>query len=205
MIRSFLLLLLAPLAVIADLRLDGGTQYGWDSTKWRLQVDGVMGGKSSGSLNFEDSNSILSFDGDIVLDGGGFSSVRKTRFDVVDLTSYAGIEVELETTDGYNSDGANANENNPPLGMHLQFGDTSSYFGYASAFAIPLTSTAGESTSVYMPLSSFDRGTRIGYQCNDCRLDLSSVNEMDLYVLFQKGPFNVRVKSITAVDSPKSF
>jgi len=156
-----------------------------------------MGGQSSGSLRFEDSNTILSFDGDIVLDGGGFSSVRKQRFDAIDLTSFAGIVVELETTEAYN-----ANDSQPPLGLHLQFHDTSSYFGYASAFAIPLTRSAGETTSVYLPLSSFDRGTRIGYQCNDCQIDFSSVNEMDLYVLFQEGEFEVRVKSITAVDTP---
>lgn len=185
--------------VFADLRLDGG-EVGWDMNKWRTQVDGVMGGDSSGSLRFDDFNTIMSFSGDIELDGGGFSSVRKQNFNPIDLTPYAGIVVQLETTEAYSS-----SDIQPPLGLHLQLGDTSTSYGFAASFAIPLASKVGEGTSVFLPLSSFDRGTRIGFQCSNCQLDFSSVNEMDIYVLFQSGTFNVRVRAITAVDTPQSF
>ena len=42
----------------------------------------------------------------------------------------------------------------------------------------------------------------MGFTCSDCRIDFSSVDEMDIYVLFQSGLFDIRVKSITAVDTP---
>lgn len=106
----------------------------------------------------------------------------------------------MEATDKYNPQDIEA-----PLGLHLQFHDQSSSYAYASAFAIPLVSNAGEVTSVYLPLDSFDRGSRIGYQCRNCALDTTSIDEMDIYVLFQSGPFNVRVKSITAVDNDQSY
>ncbi|KAL7537455.1 hypothetical protein ACHAXR_007836 [Thalassiosira sp. AJA248-18] len=199
----FSLVFLVTSPVLADLRLDGGTNFGWEADKWRLQVDGVMGGQSSGSLDFDDSNTIMSFSGNVILDGGGFSSVRKERFNAIDLTPYAGIVIQMETTEPFYSDGDDGIQ--PPLGLHLQFHDTSSYYGYASAFTIPLSSVAGEETSVYLPLSSFDRGSRMGFQCNSCKIDFSSVNEMDIYVLFQARRFNVRVKSITAVDTTMRF
>merc|ERR1712232_182398 len=35
--------------------------------------------------------------------------------------------------------------------------------------------------------------------------DMKTVNGMDVYVLFQEGPFEVRIKSITAVKEPHAF
>ena len=186
--------------VKADLRLDGGDEFGWDTEAWRVQVDGVMGGKSSGDLRFDDSDTIMSFSGDIVLDGGGFSSLRRRFSGPIDLSEYAGVVVELESVDSYNEA-----DIQPPLGLHLQLHDTPSRYGFASAFAIPLTDSIGEKTSVYLPIESFDRGSRSGFQCSNCQLNISSVNEMDIYVLFQDGSFQVRIKSITAVDTPQSF
>jgi len=131
--------------------------------------------------------------------------VRKERFAAMELTSYAGIVVQLETTEAYGGSG-DGGSIQPPLGLHLQFHDLASRtYGYASAFAVPLASAVGEETSVYLPLTSFDRGSRMGYQCNGCQMDFSAMNEMDIYVLFQEGPFDVRVKAITAVDTPKTY
>ena len=45
----------------------------------------------------------------------------------------------------------------------------------------------------------------MGFQCNDCQIDFSSVDEMDIYVLFQQGQFDIRVKAITTVDTPISY
>ena len=113
-----------PAVVSADLLLDGGDQVGWETGRWRAQVDGVMGGKSSGSLSFIENDTIMSFTGDVILDGGGFSSVRKRFANALDISSYAGIVVTMETTSAH--DGADAQ---PPLGLHLQFHDTSTYYG----------------------------------------------------------------------------
>lgn len=181
-------------AAAADLILDGDPT--WQTNQWYAQIDGVMGGQSSGQLSFINSNTILSFSGTISLDGGGFSSVRRKFDNVLDLSSFAGIVITLQTT---------AEATPPPLGLHLQFHDETSSFGYASAFAIPLTNTAGEETSIFLPLSSFDRGTRIGFQCNECEIDWRYINEMDLYVLFQEGDFSVQVKSISAVENVTSY
>ena len=165
------------------------------------QVDGVMGGKSSGDLTFLESNSVMSFSGVISLDGGGFSSVIKSFSSAIDLSPYAGFVVELETTSAHDPNNVDA-----PLGLHLQFHDSNTrYIGYASAFAVPLSSDIGEAVSVYLPQTSFDRGSWIGQPCNDCQINFSSIVEMDIYVLFQEGPFEVKVKKVTAVDDHQSF
>lgn len=188
------LLVATTTCVTADLRLDGGPT-GWDQSRWYVQVDGVMGGRSTGDLTFTDSGTVLDFSGDISLIGGGFSSVRRRFSSALDLSDHAGVVVEVETHDW--------TERDAPLGMHLQFGDSASYYGFSAAFAVPLADVAGESASIYLPLDDFDRGTRIGWQCSNCALDTSSINEMDLYVLYQDGSFDARIRSITAVmDAP---
>lgn len=150
-----------------------------------------MGGKSSGELTFLESNTIMSFSGIISLDGGGFSSVRKPFSNAIDLSTYAGFVVELETTRAHDPNTIDA-----PLGLHLQFHDSfSRYIGYASAFAVPLSSSVGETVSVYLPQTSFDRGSWIGRVCNDCQIN----------VLFQDGPFEVRLRKISAVNDPQTF
>jgi len=201
------------------LRIDGSSTGGesgsssWDSGRWYVQVDGVMGGKSSGVMefietNFDNSDSyteLLKFTGDISLDGGGFSSVRRPIS--LDLSNYDGIIVTLEA-DSYIYD--NQDSSSSPTGIHLQLGDSSSYYDFSSAFAIPLASSLESSslseststlTSVYLPMNSFNRGTRMGFSCrsNDCKLDNTKINNLSIYVLFQEGSFDVRIKSISAV------
>ena len=200
--------LLLPIVLISkvssNLILDGSPT--WQTNNWYTQVDGVMGGLSSGQLNFIDGNSILSFSGTISLDGGGFSSVRRRQFPIVNLQQYSGIVVTLQSTSTTSLD--NSDDVKVPLGLHLQFHDTKDSFGYASAFAIPLTSSTNEEIQIYLPLSSFDRGTRIGFQCtNNCQIDWSIINGMDIYVLFQEGNFQIKVDSIVAVveDAQRSF
>ena len=111
---------------------------------------------------------------------------------------YAGVVVDLITTVA--NDGAT-----PPLGMHLQLHDSTSRYGFASAYSVPLSESAGEETSVYLPMSSFDRGSWIGYQCSNCALNQLSIDEIDIDVLFQEGDFDVKIKGIRAVDEPQIF
>merc|ERR1740130_622226 len=199
------------------LRIDGNGNEGesWDEDRWSVQVDGVMGGQSTGRLEFITSssssddenngnNNVLKFTGDISLNGGGFSSVRRPIS--LNLNNYDGIVVTLEAD---NYDGST-----PPTGLHLQFSDSTSNYDFSSAFAIPLsklsTSTLSTSissekllTSVYLPMDSFNRGGRFGFPCRDnCRLDITNIDRMSVYVLFQEGTFDVRIKSISAI--PKS-
>ena len=61
----------------------------WGANDWSVTVDGVMGGRSSGKLSASDDG--LVFSGDINLNGGGFSSIRRSLGRSVDLSAYAGI------------------------------------------------------------------------------------------------------------------
>jgi len=173
--------------VAAGLRLDGGVS-GWDKQAWRVQVDGVMGGRSTGALRFQDGT--LVFTGTINLVGGGFSSIRRSMT-TLDLSAFAGVLVEMETQPFAPSQA--------PLGLHLQLHDSSSSWGFAAALAVPVSQTAAETASVFLPLAAFDRGSRSGWSCTSCSWDVTAVNGADVYVLFQEGSFQVRLRSITAV------
>ena len=58
---------------------------------------------------------------------------------------------------------------------------------------------------MFLPLSSLDRWSRMGFTCNNCQLDVVFVDKTDIYVLFQEGLFNMRVYDITAADIPISY
>ena len=186
------------------MRIDGFEhESGRDS--WYVQVDGVMGGKSSGALDFTasgtadiDDEHVMEFTGTISLDGGGFSSVRRNYVgDLLDLSDYAGVVVTLETQSSSASE--------PPLGIELSFGDATSRYDFSSALAVPLSTNASIS-SVYLPIESFGRGTFIGFPCrDDCSLDPSKIESLSVYVLFQKGDFDVSIHSIEAVREPRAF
>eukprot|EP00441_Pelagodinium_beii_P047774 CAMPEP_0197621894 /NCGR_PEP_ID=MMETSP1338-20131121/2323_1 /TAXON_ID=43686 ORGANISM="Pelagodinium beii, Strain RCC1491" /NCGR_SAMPLE_ID=MMETSP1338 /ASSEMBLY_ACC=CAM_ASM_000754 /LENGTH=643 /DNA_ID=CAMNT_0043191467 /DNA_START=16 /DNA_END=1947 /DNA_ORIENTATION=- len=195
MLKALLLGLIAsPALGQAQVELGGGSN-GWDQQGWYVQVDGVMGGKSTGDLAFSDSN--LIFSGTINLQGGGFSSVRRSLAGNNDLSNHAGILIELESEI--------LSSVQAPLGLHLQLGDSKSTYGYSAAFAVPFSSPERELSRIFIPMDGFDRADRMGFVCSSCRLDTSSVNEVDVYVLFQEGAFEVRLRSITAIAEKPSF
>ena len=89
MANIFLLtLLIAPGA--AELVIDGGNQ-GW-SSQWGRSVDGVMGGRSS--ISVQRDGNVLEATGEIVTAGGGFAGV--CRQIGVDASSYAGLRITYE-------------------------------------------------------------------------------------------------------------
>jgi hypothetical protein len=122
---------------------------------------------------------------------------------MIDLSSYAGIVVELDAQ--MYSPGTPGLELRPPLGLHLQLHDRSSSYGFAAAFARPLAEQSGEVAQVFLPLAAFDRGTRSGWKCSACQLNTRRVDGLDLYVLFQSGPFEVRLRSVYAVKESMSL
>lgn len=62
-----------------------------DAARWTVENDGVMGGRSKGFA--EIAGGTLLFTGDVVTEGGGFTSVRaRQRFD---LSDYDGIELRV--------------------------------------------------------------------------------------------------------------
>lgn len=62
-----------------------------DDTRWRVVNDGVMGGRSQGFV--QGTEGALVFTGELVTDGGGFTSVRAVRD--FDLSGYTGIELRV--------------------------------------------------------------------------------------------------------------
>ena len=62
-----------------------------DATPWAVENDGVMGGRSQGFAQITDG--ALVFTGEVVTEGGGFTSVRGER--QADLSDYDGIELRV--------------------------------------------------------------------------------------------------------------
>jgi len=188
----------------------GTSNNEWDQSSWSVGTDGVMGGQSSGYVSYSNDppNETMTFHGTINTNGGGFANVGRRFSPSLDLTPYAGIVVEMEAELWIGGVGRSQSSEGgeKPLGFHLQMGDTG-YYGFSSAFAVPLAQEDGLGTmGVYLPLDSFDRSSRNGWQCTTgCKLDITRVNEMEIYALFQKGSFRIDLKSITAVTDPKSF
>ena len=58
---------------------------------WQIENDGVMGGRSQGFVQIHDGT--MGFTGEVVTQGGGFTSVRGER--AVDLSAYDGIELRV--------------------------------------------------------------------------------------------------------------
>ena len=85
-----------------------------DGATWRVENDGVMGGDSQGFVDV--AGGTLTFTGEVVTQGGGFTSVRARRD--LDISAYDGIELrvrggrrtfELDVDDGTQSRGREVN------------------------------------------------------------------------------------------------
>jgi len=163
--------------------LAGGNS--WNSNQWSVTVDGVMGGRSTGSVTFQDG--MMIFSGSINLNGGGFSSVRSSRS--VDLTGYAGFWVEVGTTSA----------DRAPLVLALQFEDTSGR-DYMAPVALPVA-TSPIITRSFISISSLTSTNWNGESGSSIQLDPSRIRRMSIYVLYQSGPFEARIKEISAVRS----
>jgi hypothetical protein len=125
----------------------------------------------------------------INLNGGGFSQAVKTFNNPIDLSTYVGLLVEI--------DAQPFAEGVPPLGLHVQLRDTSSYT-FAAAFAVPLSDGSAERVKLFVPMSAFDRAGRWGGECSSCQLNTQRVTGLEISVLFQAGPFTVRLREVSA-------
>jgi uncharacterized surface protein with fasciclin (FAS1) repeats len=164
--------------------LAGGSKN-WDPNVWSVTVDGVMGGKSTGSVAFEAGTMV--FAGNINLNGGGFSSVRAAV--AVDLTDYAGFWLEVGTTSA----------DQAPLVLAFQIED-STRRDFTAPIALPLASSPS-TCRAFIPMSSFTRTTWSGESTSNSKLDLGSIRKLSFYVLYQTGQFEARIKNIFAVKS----
>ena len=87
---KILLLTLLVASDASELILDGGDE-GW--SQWYRSVDGVMGGRSS--ISVQRDGNVLEATGEIVTAGGGFAGMY-TRLDDVDASNFAGLRVTYE-------------------------------------------------------------------------------------------------------------
>lgn len=169
-----------------------GGAAGWSSGSWSTVLDGVMGGRSSGTFVIEGKS--LVFSGDINNDGGGFASMRRT-FSAMDLSRFAGLMVEVEAS-VFNRDTA-------PLALHIQLRDQTSWYSYAAPLAVPVASGSGARAKAFLPMAAFDHASRSGSVCSSgCKLNPQAVTGLEIYVLFQSGPFKVRLFEISALLEP---
>ena len=115
-----LLVLTLLVACNAELILDGGDN-GW--SQWYRSVDGVMGGRSS--ISVQRDGNVLEASGEIVTAGGGFAGMY-TRLDDVDASNFAGLRV---TYDG-------------PLGLQGRGGGARRGFGGAAPSCLRAVATS---------------------------------------------------------------
>ncbi len=151
---------------------------GADAADWSVENDGVMGGRSQGYV--ERTENTLVFTGEVVTEGGGFTSVRAPRR--VDLSDYDGIEVrvrgggrtfQLDVDDGTRSRGREVNRRGPV--------PTSSGW---DTVRVPFAS---------LTASAYGEPVRVG------PVDRSAIQSIGIYIIDgQDGPFRLEVDWIRA-------
>ena len=193
MVRSFrgptlaITALLLPSASAAKLVLDGG-DAGWSSA-WGTSVDGVMGGKSSIAVSFDDG---MRATGYLNTDGGGFAGCWRNIAEPVDVSSYAGVAVTYAALD------ASA----PPLALELRLGgegDTGgSWIDHRAIFALSPSADADGVGVATLPFDAFVPRWRGSERTGS--LDLTAINQMGLQLLFQEGAYDFTILEIAVVD-----
>lgn len=151
---------------------------GTDKAGWGVENDGVMGGRSQGFV--EVAEGTLAFTGEVVTEGGGFTSVRAASQS--DLSGYDGIELrvrgggrtfELDVDDGTRSRGREVSRRGP----------------------VP---TSGSWKIVRVPFASLEESAH-GEPVNVAPLELSAVKSIGIYIIDgNDGPFRLEVDWIRA-------
>ena len=168
-----LLPLTLAIACNAELILDGGDN-GW--SQWYRSVDGVMGGRSS--ISVQGDGDVLEASGEIVTAGGGFAGLYR-RLDDVDASAYAGLRVKYEALPAGQT----------PLAWEVRLkgrGDSSRYIDFGASFAVPPSSVANDVGSVSLPFDEFLPRWR-GYDRTGT-LDLTALNEVGLQLWTLRSP-----------------
>jgi NADH dehydrogenase [ubiquinone] 1 alpha subcomplex assembly factor 1 len=151
---------------------------GGAEARWRVESDRVMGGRSTGSA--EVAEGALAFAGEVVTEGGGFSSVRAGL--QTGLTGYDGIELrvrgggrtfELDVSDGTKSRGREVTRRG----------------------SFP---TSGSWETVRVPFDALEESAH-GEPVSAGPIDLSAVESIGIYIIDGKdGPFRLEVDWIRA-------
>lgn len=152
-----------------------------EGTSWRVQNDGVMGGRSQGFI--ERAEGTLVFTGELVTDGGGFTSFRAVeRFD---LSDYDGIELRVRG-------------GGRPFTLSVEDG-TRSWGRQVNRLATFPTDDTW--TVVRIPFASLASSAH-GEPVRVAPLDLSAVQSIGVYIMDGvDGPFRLEVDWIRAYRS----
>jgi len=145
---------------------------------WTIVNDGVMGGRSQGYVSIADG--VLRFEGELVTQGGGFTSVRTNR--TFDLSGYDGLALrvrgigrrfEVEVFDG-------------------------ARYGWRTVSRRAAFPTSEQWQTVRVPFSAL-RATVFGRPVSVDPVDLSSIERIGFYILDGiDGPFWLEVDRIRA-------
>ncbi len=146
---------------------------------WKAVNDGVMGGRSSGGPRFADG--FMIFEGNIVTDGGGFSSVR-ANMEIGALSEASGLLMRVR------SDGRD---------YKVTLRSSTSYRGRAIAFQAPIPVTPeGEWAEVKIPFSDLE-GSFFGRDIPDAKFDKNTAYNIGIILADnQDGPFRLDIQWI---------
>ena len=176
------ILALSPLASAADITFDNGT------SGWRVVLDGVMGGRSTGRIR-QETPGTMSFTGTLSLENnGGFAQIR-TSLDEGSCTGAEGIEVRVK------GDGRT-------YSLDLR---TSNVRLMAGAFQSDVETVAGEWRTIRVPFDSFTLYNFGQAVRNAPPLDSSLIDSVGFTLAdYTPGPFAIEVDSIRAYSSGDS-
>ena len=150
-------------------------------SEWEVVNDGVMGGRSKGFVEIESGR--LRFHGELVTQGGGFTSVRISRS--LDLSSYDGLEMRVR---------GNGRR------FEVEVNDDHRY-GWRSVSRRAPFDTSDEWQTVQIPFSAL-RPTVFGRAVDVPTVKLSDIERIGFYILDGKdGPFELEVESVNAYRS----
>lgn len=149
-----------------------------DESGWEVVNDGVMGGRSSGFVAVSDGH--LRFNGTLVTQGGGFTSVRTPL--AADLRGALGLELRVRG-------------NGRPF--EVEVGDGTRSFGRNVSRRAAFATTA-EWTVVRVPFTAL-RSSIFGRAVNASPIDRARIRSVGLYILDGRdGPFWLEVDYISA-------
>lgn len=155
---------------------------------WRIVNDGVMGGRSKGSISTTDSGTLV-FKGNLSLENnGGFSSLRTEDLGL-NLSDSAGLIMRVR------GDGRT---------YQVRLGSDARYRGMQVSFMAEFPTEQGEWSEVRVPFSDFT-GTLFGRTLKDEVLNTAKVRRLGLLLADKKaGPFSLEVDWIRSFRADKT-
>jgi hypothetical protein len=152
-------------------------------TGWIVVNDGVMGGKSKGGFQLQETH--VTFRGVTNTDGGGFSSIRGRLPDGADLAGADGLLIRLRT-DGKRTFKVDLRQSSPARTRAL-------------AFRATIKTTDDEDwQEIKVPFSSFNASWR-GQPVPSAKLNLAAATHVGFFVYDgQDGPFRLEIASVAS-------